>query len=1702
MSLIRSLFLVLLLISHVLGFSQNRTAIPKTIENHSHSFDQAKKLIENKGQWPKGVLFQTKMDGGKLWVQQRKMIFHLQDYSAMHRAHAARDTNFHSDVVRETLVHLNFIGSNETHNIEKINPTKHYFNYFKGNDSSKWASDVRGYESALLRDFYNGIDLKVITKSDKFKYEFYVHPGVNSNAIKLNYVGQKLIYIDPKGNLIIETELGKIIEQKPYAYQLINGKESKVKCKFKLEGDSLTFDLGKYDENKVLVIDPEIIFASYSGSDSDNFGMTATYDYQGNLYSGGIVFGNSYPTTAGVYDADGTFSQVNAGANVALVYGVTDIFISKYSSDGTTLLYSTYIGGGSDFGGTEVVHSLICNEQNELYFFGTTSSSDFPLVNPVQSNFNGGLYREFSSNGTHFYGNNQSQANGGTDLIICKLSSDGSALLGSTYYGGNRNDGLNYIESGNVNGNQFGGLMYNYGDPFRGEIMLDDNGNVYIASCTYSTNFPLVNPTQPTIGGSLDGVLIKFNSTLSSVLWSTYLGGSSRDACYAIKFDSFGNAYTTGGTLSSNFPITPGAFKTAHSGNNQPDAFITKYGSNLSLLKSTFVGTTQYDQSFFIQIDRSDFVYILGQSRGSITPSPGKYSNANSGQFIMKFNNNLESQVWQTVFGNGNGLVNISPTAFLVDVCGNIYVSGWGGGIAGSLQQGTALTGMPITSDAAQTGSGDGYNLYLVVFSSQAEQLLYGTYLGGLNSQEHVDGGTSRFDSQGIVYHSACGGCGANSDFPTTTGAWSNTNNSNNCNNVVFKFSTGVIPEADFTADQTQGCNDFTVTFDNFSTEDDTYLWDFGDGHLDSTTFNPVITYVEAGTYTVNLYVTDSICLLTDTARIVINVYDSIILNVPSPMIGCNNQPMTISANSNGTATNFIWSMNSDMTNPLNNPNDSTITIQPSQPGTYYVEASNGFCTKRDTVEVLFSPPATSNLEPDITIGCLPLTVTFTNLSQNEDSVRWNFGDGNSGVNLNDSTHIFNQPGVYTVLLIASDSICLTPDTSSAIISVLDSINLYTLSPVFICNNDPYTMVAETYGTANNIIWSASPNFSNPLNDNPNDPDIVLTSNGTYYVSASNGYCSDTDSTTITFNTPPQVTFTPLTPSGCAPLAVTFDNTSTQSNFFEWNFGNGVTDSENFEPTIVYNTPGTFDVQLIVTDPDCPINDTAFYEITVYGNPQVSLDDSEVVCNQSTTILSAGIPISNYIYVWSSSSNFSDVLNSNNSPDLLVSNSGTYFLSVSNNGCVIEDSIDVDFIPIPVATFTLDDETGCNPLTVSFSSSPNENSDFLWDFGNGVLDSTSLTPSFTFNSSGDYLVSLIITETICSFSDTATATITVLPQISISQNDTIELCVSVPIQFSPTFAGSPTQFIWSSNTDFSDTLNSDLSQSELLVNDPQPGYYYFLASNGECFTKDSVLVQFVSADLSLSISNSICVGETATITATNSNPLITFDYNWSPSSIIVNPTNSSQIEVNPTTSQYIYLSATSSNGCFIQDSIYINVSYIDPTLVVASASENSVTPGSVVVLSGLPNGLISYSWTPTAGLTSPNAQTTNATVEENTIYTLTVSDGTCSKKDTVEVKVYQLICSGEYLFIPNAFTPNGDNFNDILYLRGHNIEKMIFRIFDRWGEMVFESTDKNIGWDGTFRGKKLDPDVYDYYLDITCVGGLNEVIKGNVTLIK
>lgn len=890
--------------------------------------------IENKNQWPSQVLYKTNIHGGAAFLEKNCFTFNFYNkdtykYNHHNLHHANLESNLDT-VLRFHAYKVHFVNANQNPVIEYKQKSKNYFNFFIGNEPKNWASNVYAYNEILYNNIYSGTNLKVYSAGSYMKYDFILLPGNSPENIKLFYEGTDAISLDKDGNLIVKTSVNTINEQKPYAYQEINGIKKEVKCRYKVKGNYVQFSFPEgYNKKYKLIIDPVLIFASYSGSTADNFGMTATYDNEGNLYGGGITYNNGYPVTVGAYD--GSFNGT-PGASI------TDVSISKFNASGSSLIYSTYLGGA----GTETVHSLIVNKNNELFLYGATSSLDFPTTpGAYDVTFNGGTTLNFNFNGTTF--------NGGTDIFITKFNASGSALLGSTYIGGSGNDGTNYnVWSGNYNNvGAYDSLTSNYGDQFRGEVMLDTLGNCYIASSTRSVDFPIVNGFQPNFQGIQDAIVFKLNSNLTVLEWSTFLGGNDKDAGYSLKVDTNFNVYVAGGTASANFPSTPGTIQTTYQG-GKVDAYVCKISPNgNTLLASTFLGTALYDQAFFVELDRWGNVYVVGQSLGNFPIVNAPYFNPGSKQFVCKISNNLSSYFYSTIFGNGNNSINISPSAFLVDDCENVYVSGWGANIL----QNTPLSGMPVSSNAFQSSPANGYDFYLIVFERDAQSLLYGSYFGGGQSQEHVDGGTSRFDKKGVVYQAVCAGCGSNDDFPTTPGSWSQVNGSSNCNLGVFKFDFEIFPVADFTISHISGCAPLTIQFTNGSSTFD-YLWDFGNNDTTSQIVNPIKTYNNPGTYVVYLIVTDSICNVKDTAMKIITVYPSINLVIGNDTTVCDSAFLW--AYAPGQNITYVWSSNNQFTDTLNaNTNVGQVWVHPTNPTTtYYVSVSNGNCSETDSITV------------------------------------------------------------------------------------------------------------------------------------------------------------------------------------------------------------------------------------------------------------------------------------------------------------------------------------------------------------------------------------------------------------------------------------------------------------------------------------------------------------------------------------------------------------------------------------------------------------------------------------------------------------------------------------------------------------------------------------------------------------------------------
>ncbi len=815
---------------------------------------------------------------------------------------------------------VEFLGANNKVQHKNSNPAGFYHNYFLGNDAKKWAGEVHSFEEQDYTNLYPGINLKVYSLEGQLKHDFIIRAGSNSNQLQMKYTGADSLFISD-GNLMIATSLGWVTEKAPVAYQLINGIHSPVKCLYRIKGTTVSFDLPQgYNKQYDLIVDPILVGSTFSGSTMDNWGWTATYDNPGNMISGGIVTSalsgpTGYPVTAGAF-------QTNfAGGGVGGIYPWPwDVGIIKYNTNGSAILFATFLGGSEN----DYPHSMVVDANDNLYVYGKTYSTDFPVTSGAYSTSN----------------------HGGADLFITKFNAAGSALLGSTYVGGSLDDGVNYLAGEDV----FGNLKFNYGDDARGEINIDLNDDIFVATCTQSSDFPVTAGAYCTAfkGTIQDACLFKLSADFSTLDWSTYLGGTSDDAAYALALDTAGNVYTAGGTLSSDFPVTAGTLHTSYLGSTDGFVCLVKKDGS-ALLASSYIGTGSYDQCYFVQTDKDNSVYLYGQTEGTYPLTPGVYNNTPGGMFIQKLNSGLGTSLMSTTIGDGiNAYPNISPSAFLVDNCYNIYIAGWGGKLYPGYGFQGVTTGLPVSASAYQSTT-DGAAFYLMSLTKNAGSLIYATFFSApVNNLEHVDGGTSRFDKRGVIYQSVCGGCGGYSNFPTTPSAWSKTNNSPNCNNAIFKidFQTPNVTAVASTSGGS-GCAPFTFTFTNNSKNATSYSWNFGDGSPIDTSSSPTHQFNTGGTYTVKLVAKNpSSCNGADSSTV-----EVVIKPTPQVNLGQNidldcDSISTVTLDAANTGSHYLW-----------NTGDTTQTIKPSATGTYWVKVSyTTGCSSIDSIELTGTP--------------------------------------------------------------------------------------------------------------------------------------------------------------------------------------------------------------------------------------------------------------------------------------------------------------------------------------------------------------------------------------------------------------------------------------------------------------------------------------------------------------------------------------------------------------------------------------------------------------------------------------------------------------------------------------------------------------------------------------------------------------------------
>jgi len=643
-------------------------------------------FIENKGQIKdESVSYYAKTFGGTVFVtKDGKLVYSLPKFEKKEKVKGW--------VIKEGLVGTSISNvKGEEEAVTKVS-------YFKGKDPSKWERNISTYNLVSLGEVYKGIELKLKAYGKNVEKLFYVKAGANPENIKIKIEGAKSLRINEAGELEVETGLGVIKFTKPSAYQEINGKRVEVAAAYTLLSNLqyvYSFKVGSYDKKETLIIDP-LLASTFIGGSWYDYGYSIALDEGGNVYITGGTSSSHYPTTSGAYDE---------GYN-----GGSDVFVSRLNSSLSTLLASTFIGGS----GWDYSYCIALDGGGNVYITGKTESSDYPTTS--------GAYDE--------------SFNGYDDVFVSKLNSSLSNLLSSTFIGGSSSD-------------------YGY------SIALDGDGNVYITGKTGSSSYPTTSGAyDESFNGYKDVFVSKLNSSLSNLLASTFIGGSRYDYGYCIALDGGGNVYITGGTSSSNYPTTSGAYDESFNGDD--DVFVSKLNSSLStLLSSTFIGGSDDDYGRSIALDGGGNVYITGKTDSSDYPTTsGAYDESFNGYkdvFVSRLNSSLSTLLASTFIGGSD---DDRGYCIALDRGGNVYITGY-----------TESSDYPTTSGAYDEGHNGGSDVFVSRLNSSLSNLLSSTFIGG---GRYDYGRSIALDGGGNVYIT---GYTDSSNYPTTSGAYDESHN-------------------------------------------------------------------------------------------------------------------------------------------------------------------------------------------------------------------------------------------------------------------------------------------------------------------------------------------------------------------------------------------------------------------------------------------------------------------------------------------------------------------------------------------------------------------------------------------------------------------------------------------------------------------------------------------------------------------------------------------------------------------------------------------------------------------------------------------------------------------------------------------------------------------------------------------------------------
>jgi len=1715
-----TLYTLLVLCISLTSFAKGKTPHPATGARQIPEKKVGLEFVENKGQWDNRARYAASLPGGGVFLTNDGFVYTYtsqEDMDRLHKLWHDENKDVLHEKVRRHAYKVTFAGANLSGGFAAEQKRQHYYNFFIGNDRSKWAGGVAAYGKVTHNNIYNGIDLAVYSQQSSLKYDFIVAAGADPGQIVLTYEGVKPVLTE-SGHLRIKTSVNELTEQAPYSYQLIGGQKKEVKSRYKLSGNTVTFEFPEgYDKSLPLVIDPVLVFATFSGGGSTGFGSgyyaySTTYDDEGNMYASSGAYHLGWPTTLNAF-------QDNFG-------GVRDVTVNKYNATGSTLIYSTYYGGnGADF-----PHAMKVNANGELVIVGSTNSTNLP-VTP---------------------GSYSTSLNGASDMFVAHFNQGGTDLIGGTYMGGSGIEptafSLNGTNPITANNNGISSPL---------ELEFDAEGNIWVVGNTTSADFPTeLNPFYST------------NTIYKHICpGETYVFGG-------VPFDQTGiyvDTFTTSGCdsiVTLHLDVWPYTYNTVNQSICANDTFV--FGDQLLTATGNYVDTfttAACDSIVTLNLTVNPLL-THSVSAGICAGSSYLFGDAAltaSGTYVDTFpTTGCDSVVTLTLTVNPY----IRDTLHETICTGSSYTFGP-----------LTLTAAGTYTDTFKTfgGCDSIVTLELSIGPRTTFTLNEGFCPGGsytfgtevlTTAGTYVDTfTTANCDSivtlilheklyiRNTVSASICvnGSYTFGTEVLTTAGTYIDTFATAGCDSIVtlhLSVTPNILNAVNITL-----CPGGSYQFGSqLITTAGIFIQAFPTATCDSvvtltTTMNPYITHnaVESmcpgGSYQfgssiltgpgvyVDTFSTaggcDSIVTLTLTSDYTNTLSGGIDIVLYQLDPTCSDLMFSrfIGGTGNDCPTSLIFNKAGNLVmSGITSSNDF-----PTTAGALHTTAPGG---TYDGLAMVINP-ATGSIIHSTYLGTDNTDHAVGVQVDNSDNI---FVLGRTLGAYPVSSGAWNSNNNGDVFIDKLDPTLSTSLISSRVGNPQDNFTSFFPSAflVDICENiyvagyyatGGLPLSADAYQTAAAPFWFGviQPNFTGLLfgsyfgvaadhghcGVSRMDPNGIVyhsicCSNTTYPGTTVNSYAQtknpnisqDIVSFKFNFEATGVHSDFELDPqqndTGCAPYTVQFVNTSTSAVSYTWDFGDGSPIETSTNPSHTYADSGTYTVVMHALNPNtCITDDSSTMKIVVLRTemPDIVVNDTTLCSNEQSIDLTVTInnPSSNNIIEWGPASG---LLSPGNTATVSVDPTAhpAYYVTVKDTipgicGFSRSDTIHIDLAPRMLDVLN-NDTVVCEGTVIQIRATGTPAYSYHWSPGTGVSDTTILEPVITVTQPNIYM----LTGSYENCPDT-----TVMLDIGMHYIPHLELapdqyvCQGTQVALEANVSPFRNDYIYQW-TPATPNLSNPNGPNTNFIADTTATYYLHVETPIGCSDDDTITVNVYPGGFgSISADTGYCPGGQARLTAAGG-----VTYTWSPDYGLNDVTTASPVASPQTTTEYTVLIKDMHN-CLDTEKVTVRVY---PEAVLNLPDSINIYPGEQYHIEPGTNAAY-FKWFPPSGVSNTDIADPLLSPQVRTRYFVTATtENGCIIVDSMDVLVQETVID-----MPNAFAPSGTN--NLFKPSKRGIAQLKeFSIFNRWGNKVYSSTNIDEGWDGTYNSQPQPVGVYIYVIEAVNDRGIPFTKKGNVTLLR